>query len=92
LLLDQTSGEGPEGLVQKVVTAITDRELEGMDLDMNGLDAEEAALGLPGGLVVDDNNGSSDTTSTKEDVSEARVFEFLDHICQYSISPDACDK
>ena len=78
LLLDQASGQRAEGLVEEIVTAVTDGEFEGIDFDVDVLDAEQTALRLGGGsLIVDDSNSSGDTPSTEEDVSETRVFEFL---------------
>jgi hypothetical protein len=78
LSLDQASGKRTEGLVKKIVTTITNRKLESIHLDVDGLDAEETALVfLGGGLVVDDGDGGSDTASTKEDVCKTRIFEFL---------------
>jgi hypothetical protein len=84
LSLDQAGGKRTEGLVKKVVTTITNGKLEGINLDVDGLDTEETALGLlGGGLVVDDGDGGGDTASAKEDICETRVFEFLYDVRQH---------
>jgi hypothetical protein len=75
LSLDEAGGKRAEGLVKKIVTTITNGKLEGINLDVDGLDTEETALGfLGGGLVVDNGDSSGDTTPAKEDVCETRVF------------------
>jgi hypothetical protein len=75
LTLDEASGKRAESLVEDIVARVADRELESINLDMYILDTEQALLRRLG--VVDNGDGSGDTTSTEEDVSKTGIFDFL---------------
>lgn len=70
LLLDETSGEGADGLVKKLVLRVTDRELEGINLDIDILDVEDGGLVLLSGGEVD---GGGETLSTEDDIGETLI-------------------
>jgi hypothetical protein len=75
LTFDKASGEGAESLVEEIVTAVTNAELECVHLDFDIFDAEEAAFGVAG--IVHNRDSGGDSTSTEEHVSDAGVLEFL---------------
>lgn len=61
LLLDQTSSQWVESLVEKVVLGVTNVELEGVDLDLDIIDLEDGGVVLAG---RDKSSGSLDKTSS----------------------------
>ena len=72
LLLHEPSRERPQRLVQEVVLAIADAELEPVNLDVHRVDLEERGLiGARGGMQAD---VRGDAIAANEDIGETGVF------------------
>jgi len=75
LLLDETSGERSERLVEQVVLRVANGELKRVDFDGDVLDVEDGGLVFAGGCEMD---FDGETFAAEEDVCETRVLDLRD--------------
>lgn len=71
-VLDDTGGSGLDELVEKVVVRVSDRELQGVNVDINVLDTEHAVSSVLNSLQVDDD---ADTLSANDDIGQTAVLD-----------------